>query len=202
MTEIYFIRHAEPDISVHDDFTRPLSNKGRADASNLVAFFNGKKIDAVLSSPFLRAVDTIKDIAVKHGCSIEIIDNFKERKIDGWIEDFGAYVKKQWFDFSYKLNDGESLKEVQQRNINALKKVLIEHNGQSIVIGTHGTALSTIINYYDHTYGYEDFMKIKNKMPLIVKMTFVNEKCIGTLIYIEHKSSVIEKINGNVGIIE
>jgi len=31
------------------------------------------------------------------------------------------------------------------------------YEGKNIVIGTHGTALSTIINYYDSTYGYDDF---------------------------------------------
>ncbi len=34
---------------------------------------------------------------------------------------------------------------------------LIEHyKGKNIVIGGHGTALSTIINYFDASFGYED----------------------------------------------
>jgi len=35
------------------------------------------------------------------------------------------------------------------------------YEGKNIVIGTHGTALSTIINYYDSTYGYDDFERMK-----------------------------------------
>jgi len=34
-----------------------------------------------------------------------------------WIEDFNSFAKKQWEDFDYKLSDGESLREVQNRNI-------------------------------------------------------------------------------------
>lgn len=179
MTEVYFVRHAEPDFSVHDDLLRPLTDKGKEDSENLIHFFKNKDISAVLSSPFLRAVDTVKNVALISKCAVETVEDFRERKIDGWIDDFNSYAKKQWFNFSYKLKNGESLREVQYRNINALKKVLNEHDGQNIVIGTHGTALSTIINYYDHTYGYEDFAKIKHIMPLVIKMTFNKDKCIG-----------------------
>lgn len=72
--------------------------------------------------------------------------------------------------FDYKLSDGESLREVQNRNIKALNEVLRMYEGKNIVIGTHGTALSTIINYYDSTYGYDDFERMKLIMPWIVKM--------------------------------
>ena len=74
--------------------------------------------------------------------------------------------------FRSKLANGKSLNEVQWRSTAALSNVLDEHIGKTIVIGTHGTSLSTIINYYDHTFTYAEFEKIKNKMPWIVKMTF------------------------------
>ena len=28
MTTVYFVRHAQPDLSVHDDLTRPLTERG------------------------------------------------------------------------------------------------------------------------------------------------------------------------------
>lgn len=31
MTTVYFVRHAQPDLSVHDDLTRPLTEKGLQD---------------------------------------------------------------------------------------------------------------------------------------------------------------------------
>lgn len=81
-------------------------------------------------------------------------------------------------DFDYKLSDGESLREVQNRNLNALSEVLCLYEEKNIVIGTHGTALSTIINYYQNTYGYNDFEKIRMLMPWIVKMHFKNNECL------------------------
>ena len=85
----------------------------------------------------------------------------------------------QWNDFTYKLSDGECLQEVQARNMSALQQVLNKYAGKNIVVGSHGTALSTIINYYDHSFGYNDFEKIKNVMPWIVEFVFdENTKCI------------------------
>jgi len=40
------------------------------------------------------------------------------------------------------------------------------------VIGTHGTALSTIINYYDSNFNHSSFNKIKDIMPLIAVFEF------------------------------
>lgn len=104
--------------------------------------------------------------------NIEIIDDFRERKVDSiWIEDFASFSKAQWDDFDYKLSDGESLNEVQNRNISALNNVLEKYQDKNIAIGSHGTALSTIINYYDKSFGYEDFERIRTVMPWIVEFT-------------------------------
>lgn len=88
------------------------------------------------------------------------------------IEDFNTFSKNQWEDFNHKLENGESLKEVQERNIKELNKILRENDGESIVIGTHGTSLSCIINYFDKSFGYMQFEEIKNVMPLIIIMEF------------------------------
>lgn len=179
MTTVYFIRHAEPDYNNHDDLTRPLTKKGKKDVLLVNKYLEDKHIDIVISSPFQRAIDTVNGFSEKIDKKLMIIDDFRERKIDnGWIEDFNEFSKKQWNDFTYKLNNGESLREVQDRNINALKNVLNEFPNKNIVIGSHGTALSTIINYYDNTYGYSDFNEIRALMPWIVKITFEAEQCL------------------------
>jgi 2,3-bisphosphoglycerate-dependent phosphoglycerate mutase len=66
--------------------------------------------------------------------------------------------------------------EVQKRNIQSLEIILKEKIEKNIIIGTHGTALSTIINYYDKTFCYNEFMKIVNIMPYIIKLEFEKNK--------------------------
>ena len=178
-TKVYFIRHAKPDISIKDDKIRPLSLEGIEKSKELVKLFKEIKIDYIYSSPFKRAIQTIEPIAKDKNIIIEVINDFRERKMsDEWIENYEEYSKKQWDDFSYKLKDGESLNEVQKRNIKELEKILLENKGKTIIIGTHGIALSTIINYYDRTFLYNNFMEIVNIMPYIMKMEFKNNKYI------------------------
>ena len=179
MTTIYFVRHAEPNYNNHDDMSRELTNKGLKDRGLVTDFLADKQIDVVLSSPYKRAIDTVSEFAELKGLGITIIDEFKERRVDsGWIEDFNSFSKKQWEDFSYKLSDGECLGEVQKRNIFALNRVLEQYKNKNVVVGSHGTALSTIINYYDETFGYSDFDKIRYLMPWIVEFTFEDKECV------------------------
>lgn len=171
-TEIYFVRHAEPDFSIRDDLMRPLTKKGMADTKRVTNSLIGKNITAVYSSPCKRAVDTVKDLASAINSGIIINNDFCERKVGTWVEDFKIYSKRQWVDFDFKLSGGESLKEVQTRNISALFNVLKGNPGKNIAIGTHGTALSTIINYFNPAFGYDDFWNMVDKMPYILCFEF------------------------------
>jgi 2,3-bisphosphoglycerate-dependent phosphoglycerate mutase len=110
---------------------------------------------------------------------VNTINNLRERKIGNvWIDDFDSYSRQQWADFSYKLPEGESLLEVQERNIAAVRDILSESNGSNIIIATHGTALSTIVNYYNPCFNYDDFERIKSIMPLVVFIEYKNGKFI------------------------
>jgi len=182
MTTVYFIRHAKSDTSVRDGRVRPLTEKGLEDSKLVTAFLQDKSIDIVLSSPFKRAVDTIADFAEKNGLEVETIEDFRERKSDAnWNKelDYNTFNKRQWNDFSYTLSDGESIAEVQERNIAALNEVLIKHKNKTVVIGTHGMALSAIINYYDKSYGFDDFKAMLFINPWVVRMDFIENDCMG-----------------------
>ena len=185
MTVIYFVRHAEPNYVNRDDKSRELTSKGLADRLFVTRYLENKEIDIVMSSPYKRALDTVKHFAEKMKFEVSIVDDFRERKVDSvWIENFEDFTKRQWDDFEFKLSDGETLKQVQERNINALNLVLHQYKDKNVVIGSHGTALSTVINYYEPSFGYNDFNKIRFLMPWIVKFTFEDRKCVS-----------IEKIN-------
>lgn len=79
MTTVYFIRHAEPNYNNHHDETRELTEKGLRDRKLVTDFLRDKRIDVVLSSPYKRSVDTVKDFADKFDHQIEIISDFREK---------------------------------------------------------------------------------------------------------------------------
>lgn len=179
MTTVYFVRHAQPNFDNHDDLSRELSPKGLEDRKLVTKYLEDKDIDIVLASPYKRAADTVKHFADAHNLEIQTIEDLRERCVGGgWIDNFGEFCKKQWEDFNYKLPDGENLKEVQERNIAALMAILKIYQNENIVIGSHGTAMSVIINYFDPAFGYNDFNLIKNQMPWVVRFSFEKMRCV------------------------
>ena len=180
MTTVYFVRHAFSDKTVRDDRTRPLTAEGLADSENVAELLKSLNIDVIISSPYKRSIDTVGSLARALNKEIITDEAFRERNAGNWFgENFLEFIEKQWADFNYHIPEGESLASVQERNIGALKKVLAEHGGKNIVIATHGTALSTIINYFDRDYNFKSFMRILNFMPYVVKMEFDGERFLG-----------------------
>lgn len=179
-TNIYFVRHAQPDYSNKDEMLRPLTEKGMADTKLVTKTLKDKNIEAVYSSPFKRAFETVKDLAVSMGLEINVVEDFRERKVDNvWVDDFRAFSRSQWEDFNFKLDCGECLREVQERNIAALYDVLKRNPGRNIAVGSHGTALSTIINYFNPAFRHDDFWAIVDKMPYIMCFKFNNMEYAG-----------------------
>lgn len=175
-THIYLIRHAEINYTP-DDYSRPLSEKGKADAAILAERFTDFHVSKVISSPYLRAVDTVKGIAEKKGFAIEIMEDFRERKVaDCFLtnEEFHKFAENQWNDFNYRLDGGESLNQTQERGIAAIHTLLDKYSGEDIVVGTHGTILGVILHYYDKKYDYQYWKTLK--MPDVFKLAFNGKK--------------------------
>ncbi len=177
MTYVYFIRHAQSDKSFHGESERPLTKDGFYDCEKVSEALKDKGISHIISSPYTRAVQTVEPLAKTLALPIEIDGDLRERSAGKWHGDrFFDFVQKQWEDFDYRIEGGESLRQVQNRNIEALNRLLYKYEGETLALATHGTALSTIINYFFPKYGYNDFLKIADLMPIIFKMTFERYK--------------------------
>lgn len=175
MTRVYFVRHAQPDENWEDDRTRPLTKIGLEDSKLVTKALENAEIDIFYSSPYKRSMDTIKDCASRYNMIIHTDERFRERRQG---KDSGAFLEKRWEDFSFCEENGENLASVQQRNIEALTEILKKHVNQNIVIGTHGTALSTILNYYESSFGCDGFKSIWFSMPYIIRLDFDGEKLV------------------------
>lgn len=168
LTSIFFVRHAQPDMSWEDDRTRPLTELGLKDSIKVADTLENLNIDIFYSSPYKRSMDTILNCANKYNMLIFTDERLRERKIG--LK--GDYLEKRWADFQFCEENGENLASVQRRNIEVFKEILNKHEDQNIVIGTHGTALSTILNFYDSSFGCEGFKRIWYSMPYIIKLDF------------------------------
>jgi 2,3-bisphosphoglycerate-dependent phosphoglycerate mutase len=81
---VLLVRHAEsvaPGTAGFDEYTRPLTAKGIRDAERLCDSLGSRRIDAVYSSPYLRARQTVDVIAKARGIAIETIEDLRERML-------------------------------------------------------------------------------------------------------------------------
>lgn len=171
MTSVIFVRHAQPVHSHGDDRTRPLTAEGQADCELVVQTLRGMEIDGFYCSPYKRSIDTVAGAAADHGMPIQTDGRFREREA-GEEGNTHEKMRMRWADHDFHEPGGESLSMVQRRNVEALGELLDKHRNGRIVIGTHGTALSTILNYYRPEFGFADFMRILDWMPYIVELRF------------------------------
>ncbi len=177
VTTVYFVRHAEPVHKDPDDRNRPLTAQGLADTALVLETLKDKPIDVFYCSPYKRSRQTIQSTADFFRQEIHTDERLRERQAgdEGNVKDL---FRKRWADFHFHEPGGESIGAVQKRNIEALTEILQKEAGKTIVIGTHGTALSSILNYYDPSFDCESFLRIIDWMPYIVEMQFVNQERI------------------------
>jgi 2,3-bisphosphoglycerate-dependent phosphoglycerate mutase len=179
---VYFVRHAESDHEIIDELTRPLTKNGILEAKKLVGIFNKIRVDAIFCSPYMRSIATVKPLADEKKATIIIRENLKER-LSGtpWIDnqmDLETFIGKMFSNINESPDGGESIKDLRERNIQELEKILKENKDKTIIIGTHGTALASIIGNYDKSFSGNNFMKFINIMPYIVRMEFEGNKQI------------------------
>ena len=179
MTKVYFVRHAEPKHDHEDDRTRPLTAEGMTDRKIVLETLKEKEIDVFYCSPYVRSMATIEEAAKAFGMEIHTDERLRERQKGNEGNSSGNVLKMRWADFSFHEEGGESIGMVQERNMAALREILEKNEGKNIVIGTHGTALSSILNYYNPSFNCYDFLRIVDWMPYIIELDFEGEKCVG-----------------------
>lgn len=175
MTRVYFVRHAQPDHAWEDDRSRPLTMEGREDSRKVLEFLQDKNIDSFYCSPYKRSMDTIWETAAYYETEIINDERLRERE-SGRNGNHHGMFQKRWEDHDFHEEGGESIAMVQERNVAALTDILQKNDGRNIVIGTHGTALSSILNYYDTDYDCDSFLRILDWMPYIIELDFEDGK--------------------------
>lgn len=97
--QLYLLRHADagdPEAWSGDDFDRPLSPKGEAQAERLATFLHGVRFstDAMISSPRVRARRTAEIVADGLGCTVRVEDRlsvgFAPATVDAILADAGS----------------------------------------------------------------------------------------------------------------
>ena len=178
MTRVFFVRHAQPRTGWPEDATRPLSENGLKDRAVVLDALRNVPVDAFYCSPYRRSLQTIEPAAACFGLPIRTDARFRERESGPRGNNLDLF-RRRWADFAWHEPGGECLADVQARNLAALYDVLDAHPNGTVVIGTHGTALSTILNAFDPAFGCDGFLRIIDWMPYVLEARFDGHELVG-----------------------
>lgn len=172
--DVLLVRHAEPMAvgtpEIPDD-DRPLTDAGRAAASELAAELDGWELTAVYSSPYARALETVTVLAERRGLPVQLLEDLRERRLspephDEWRDT----LERSWGDADFELPGGESGRTAQRRAIAILDLLRTRHaDGGRIVLGSHGNLISLILQALQPDVGYDFHMAMP--MPALYRLT-------------------------------
>ncbi|MCA0968971.1 histidine phosphatase family protein [Halobacillus litoralis] len=168
MSKLILVRHSETE-GQHED--SPLTKQGVRQSQTLAHFLNrsGYDVDRIISSPFLRAVETIKPYALKKGLQIETDERLQERILSHEpLDDWEEVLHDTFQDHDLKLNGGESSKEAKER-ITSLVDELEEKNEGNVLLVTHGNLLALLLQKYNREIGFYQWKRLSNPDVYVVQ---------------------------------
>ena len=165
MTTLILVRHAQsaPDRS-RPERDWPLSELGRRQAADLAPVLQALGVDALASSPFIRAIDTLQPYADAAGLPIAVDEDLRERALGGWLADVAkveAAVRRMHADLDFRLEGGETGRACLARFEAALARVVAANPGRTVAVGSHGGVLGHLLARHEPLAG-EFWRRIRN----------------------------------------
>jgi probable phosphoglycerate mutase len=158
-TRLYLIRHGATALSVEDRFAGAtdvdLSEEGRAQVEHLARRLADDKITAVYCSPMRRTVETAAIIARPHGLTPIPREGLREIHHGRWEGMRRPEVEAQYPDeyaeweadpFTFAPAGGESGLNVLARALPVIRKIVLQHVGENVVVVSHKATLRLLIS--------------------------------------------------------
>ncbi|MDQ7040981.1 MAG: histidine phosphatase family protein [Rhodothermus sp.] len=168
-TTLYLVRHGETDYNRHNivqgrGVDAPLNEQGRRQAKALARRFASVPLEAIYTSPLQRAVATAEAVRLYHP-EVPLYRMVDLEEMDwGHLEGkpyappYDAQIRavyERWRagEYAYPVPGGESILDVQRRALRALETILMQHEGKTVLVVTHGRFLRVLLASVLPEYG-------------------------------------------------
>ncbi len=209
MKTIYLIRHSAPFVEIDNyvdndnilwtEFNKNmiLSSKGEENAKKLCNVNELKDLNEIYASNSSRAIETAKYLAESNNIRIKLDERINEREFGvEYIKDLPSdFTKISFEDKNFKVNNGESLNQVDNR-LKSFINDLLDNDSNKIAIVMHGiillSYLKTICNHFEFD-GRNFNIKFNDNVvldgtprnPSIYKIEFDDNKNVVNVEYVE-----------------
>jgi probable phosphoglycerate mutase len=158
-TRLYMIRHGATQLSAEDRFAGAvnveLSEEGKFQAGRLAQRLADDSIAAVYCSPLARTVQTATILADPHHLPLIQESGLREIHHGHWEgmrradvearfpEEYAAWEEDP---FTFSPRDGEAGVNVIARALPVIRKIVLEHRGQNVLVVSHKATLRLLIS--------------------------------------------------------
>ena len=209
MTTIYLIRHSAPFVDIDNyknyedvlwsEYNKNmiLSPQGEENAKKLCNVEELEGINEIYASNSSRAIETAKYLADSNNLKIKLDKRINEREFGvEYIRDLPDNFNKISFeDKTFKVNNGESLNDVDTRFKSFIADILNKNIDKTAIV-MHGiillSYLKTICDYFEFDgknfnikYNDNIVLEGKPKNPSIYKIEFDDNKNVINVSYVE-----------------
>lgn len=186
-TTLYIVRHGETEynrrrIVQGRRIDAPLNETGHAQAAALAARFAEVNLDALYASTLQRAVQTAEAVAAHHrGLAVRKVADLEEMSwgvLDGLSIDAhqpqlqAMYDRWRAGDYGYRIEQGESILEVQQRAVRAVDAIVEAHPGETVMLVAHGRWVRVLLASLLPGYGLARMHEIKHGNTCVNRLTY------------------------------
>jgi 2,3-bisphosphoglycerate-dependent phosphoglycerate mutase len=159
MKRIYLVRHCQ---ASGQESEAPLTAEGERQADELAEFMRDRQIERIVSSPYVRAMQSVKPLSERLGLEIHIDDRLRERVLStSMLDDWLKRYEETFLDDDLKFPGGESSAEATGRGLAVIEEATARPEHACLIV-THGGLLSLIIRHYNREFGFEDWRRLTN----------------------------------------
>jgi 2,3-bisphosphoglycerate-dependent phosphoglycerate mutase len=159
MKTLYVVRHCKAEGQEAD---APLTPEGVAQANSLAALLATANIERIVSSPYVRATQTIAPLARRFSLAVELDVRLVERVLcAGSRADWQELLCASFADLDLSFEGGESSRSAMQRAVAVVTEIQ-RHSAQSTLLVTHGNLMALLLKHFDDSIGFAEWCALSN----------------------------------------
>jgi 2,3-bisphosphoglycerate-dependent phosphoglycerate mutase len=156
---LYIVRHCK---AAGQQPEAALTADGHLQAVQLAERLNALPIERIISSPFLRAKQSIAPLAKQLSLQINIDARLAERVLAvPELPDWLAALKLSFDDLDRCFAGGESSRAAMQRASEVASEAMV-HSASATLLVTHGNLMTLLLKRFDDRIGFAKWQRLTN----------------------------------------
>jgi broad specificity phosphatase PhoE len=154
-TTFFFVRHGESEANLARVFSgrrdSPLTERGRAQAATVAGALDGVPFARIVATPLSRSLDTALVIGRRRSMPVDVVADLVE--IDVGVKTGAAFDEiaglPDWRDDGFiAWPGGETLEQVLERGLRAMRRIHRETPGGTVLVIGHGGVTRILVSHF------------------------------------------------------